>query len=79
MPRASLMLLAGAIMVLASLLPALMARTAPALPHLCAGQPGSHAAARDWIGSLQGWPDSIAVQAWRGAVARTKGRPATCG
>ena len=79
MPRASVMLLAGAALLLASLLPALMARAAPTLPHLCSGATDGRAAALHWIGSLQGWPESTPVLAWRAAVARAKGRPTTCG
>ena len=79
MPRASLMLLAGAALLLASLLPALTARGAPALPHLCGGEAGGRAAALNWIGSLQGWPESTPVLAWRAAVAHAKGRPTSCG
>jgi hypothetical protein len=37
------------------------------------------APARDWIGSLQGWPDSALVRAWHDLVSRAKGRPAGCG
>ena len=59
---------------------ALAVRPAPApAPGIvvCAAAPGP-VAARDWLGSLQGWPDSALVRAWSGFVAMTKGRPQAC-
>lgn len=40
---------------------------------LCA--PANTDAQRDWLGSLQGWPDSFLVLNWRAFIAATKGRP----
>lgn len=54
-------------------------RAAAGLPTVrlpCAAPPPSAIApARDWLGSLQGWPDSALVTNWRGLVAISKGRP----
>jgi hypothetical protein len=37
------------------------------------------AAARDWMGSLKGWPDSAMVLAWRRSLAAAKGKTLTTG
>ena len=31
--------------------------------------------ARDWLGSLHGWQDSVLGLAWRGTLATAKGKP----
>ncbi len=52
----------------------------PAIGLLCAPEAASGlGAARDWLGSLHGWPDSALVMNWRALVAASKGRAAPPG
>jgi len=77
----SLFLLAGLAMTLLLVPPLPRAGSAPALTLPCAlPAPSGAAVARDWLGSLHGWPDSALVMNWRAWVAASKGRlpPAGC-
>lgn len=59
----------------ASAVPAGWQRVAPCMAQAAAPV----TAARDWLGSLHGWPDSALVLAWRSSLAATKGKPAPTG
>lgn len=53
--------------------------TAARLPVCVAADAGALTQSRDWLGSLQGWGDSPVVLAYRGIIARSKGKPAPAG
>jgi hypothetical protein len=74
MRQVFIVLLAGAALLLAAM-PLSTPRIAWPFIVQCQGVSGPWAEARDWIGSLQGWPDSCAALAWRAAVKRAKGEP----
>ena len=74
MRQVFIVLLAGAALLLAAM-PLSTPRIAWPFMVQCQGVSGPWAEARDWIGSLQGWPDSKGALIWRATIKRAEGVP----